>query len=159
MTLNETFPSPPPVETPSGAEALMRSLLQTMAALLAIIEQETVLVRAGHLRDAAQLEPAKSDFARGYIHDFARLSASQPALAKAAPELLDEFRERHGRFHDLLRINMTVLATAHAVSEDLIRGVSGELARRAAPQTYSASGRPAAPGASAIQPIAVSRML
>jgi len=52
-----------------------------------------------------------------------------------------------------------VLATAHAVSEDLIRGVSGELARRAAPQTYGATGRPTAPSKSAIQPLAVSRSL
>ena len=42
-------------------------------------------------------------------------------------------RERHTAFQALLQTNMTVLATAHAVSEGIIRGVSGELARKRAP--------------------------
>jgi hypothetical protein len=41
----------------------------------------------------------------------------------------------------LLRTNLTVLATAHAVSEGIIRGVSGELARKETPTTYGATGR------------------
>jgi len=155
----EAFPSPPPAETSSDAEALMGRLLEAMDALVAMVEEETALVRDGRLREAAQLERAKSDFARSYVSDMARLSASKTSLAKAAPNIVEAFRRRHAEFHDLLRTNMTVLATAHAVSEDLIRGVSGELARRSAPQTYSASGRPSAPSASTIQPLAVSRTL
>ena len=38
-------------------------------------------------------------------------------------------------------MNLTVLATAHAVSESIMRGVSAELARKATPQAYGASGR------------------
>jgi hypothetical protein len=52
-----------------------------------------------------------------------------------------------------------VLATAHAVSEGIVRGVSDELARKAAPQTYGSSGRANAPGKSATAPLAVSRSL
>jgi hypothetical protein len=51
------------------------------------------------------------------------------------------------------------LATAHAVSEGLVRGVSGELARKAAPQTYGASGRANAPDPRKAVPLAVSRVL
>jgi len=155
----DAFPAPAPVAMPSDAEALMRRLREAMDALVAMIEEETALVRDGRLREAALLERTKSDFARSYVADMARLSASGPALARVAPELVEAFRQDHAQFHHALRANMTVLATAHAVSEDLIRGVSGELARKAAPQTYGASGRPAAPGPSTIQPLAVSRML
>ena len=56
-------------------------------------------------------------------------------------------------------MNLTVLATAHAVSESIMRGVSSELARRATPQAYGASGRATAPGAAAMQPLTVSRVL
>jgi hypothetical protein len=52
-----------------------------------------------------------------------------------------------------------VLATAHAVSEGIIRGVSDELARKRAPQTYGASGRANAPSPQAGQPLAVCRTL
>ncbi|MEX0753163.1 MAG: hypothetical protein WD073_09595 [Xanthobacteraceae bacterium] len=160
MTLiTEAFAAPSPAETASEVEALMARLLEAMDALIAMIEQETALVREGHLREAVQIERSKSEFARSYVSDLTRLSASGPALAKAAPEILESFRQRHARFHELLRTNMTVLATAHAVSEDLIRGVSGELARKTAPQTYGASGRPAVSSPSTIHPLAVSRTL
>ena len=44
-------------------------------------------------------------------------------------------------------MNLTVLATAHAVSESIMRGVSAELARKATPQAYGASGRATRPPA------------
>jgi hypothetical protein len=52
-----------------------------------------------------------------------------------------------------------VLATAHAVSEGIVRGVSGEMARKSTPQTYGASGRANVPSRSAAAPIALSRVL
>jgi len=52
-----------------------------------------------------------------------------------------------------------VLATAHAVSEGIIRGVSGELAKSRTPSTYGATGRANAPNPRAGQPLAVSRTL
>jgi hypothetical protein len=52
-----------------------------------------------------------------------------------------------------------VLATAHAVSEGIIRGVSGEMARRQTPSTYGASGRTNTPGPKTAPPIAISRTL
>jgi hypothetical protein len=155
----DAFPSPPPIVASGETEAVIVRLMQAMDALLVMVEQETALVRAGRLREASQLERAKADFAGSYVADMTRLSASRSSLSQTAPELLERFRARHAQFHDLLRINMTVLATAHAVSEDLIRGVSSELARKTAPQTYGASGRPAVPGRSSIHPLAVSRNL
>jgi hypothetical protein len=160
MTLaNNAIPSPAPATTAADTEVLMGRLMQAMDQLLAMIEEETALVGVGRLREAAMIERDKSDFARSYVTDMTRLAASGAALAKVTPELIKTFRERHAQFHDRLRINMTVLATAHAVSEDLIRGVSGELARKATPQTYGATGRPTAPSKSTIQPLAVSRSL
>jgi len=58
-----------------------------------------------------------------------------------------------------LQINLTVLATAHAVSEGIVRGVSAEMAQKSAPQTYGASGRHNLPNARHAQPMAVSRSL
>jgi hypothetical protein len=52
-----------------------------------------------------------------------------------------------------------VLATAHAVSEGIIRGVSGELARKQSPSTYGATGRTNAPNNKRSQPLAISRSL
>jgi len=154
-----TIPPPAPILTAAEAATLMGRLMQAMDSLVALVEEETALVRVGRLREAAVIERKKGDFARSYAIDISRLAASRAVIAQIPPEQTKAFRERNAQFHALLRTNMTVLATAHAVSEDLIRGVSGELARRAAPQTYGATGRPAAPSKSSIQPLAVSRSL
>ena len=54
---------------------------------------------------------------------------------------------------------MIVIATAHAVSEGIVRRLSGDLARNASPQLYGASGRTVAPSPKHSQPLAVSRVL
>jgi hypothetical protein len=125
--------------------------------LIAVIEEETSLVRAGRLRDAAPLERRKSTLAQDFAHATSRIKSLD--LARTAPQAAQALRPSQERFEALLQSNQTVLATAHAVSEGILRGVSGELARKAAPSTYGASGRTNAPGPSAAQPLAVSRVL
>jgi hypothetical protein len=75
------------------------------------------------------------------------------------PKLIEQLHRRHDQFRAILQMNLTVLATAHAVSESIVRGVSGDLTRKAAPQTYGSSGRTNAPAPRASQPLAVSRSL
>ncbi len=53
----------------------------------------------------------------------------------------------------MLQINLTVLATAHAVSEGIVRGVNAEIQRRNIPNTYTAAGQRAAPGPRNITPL------
>lgn len=159
ITSNPATPLPAPAMTADAVQTLMERLMQAMDRLSAMIEEETTLVREGRLREAATTENQKAEFARSYVTDMTRLSASRTSFSGVAADLIKVFRERHAQFHERLRTNMTVLATSHAVSEDLIRGVSGEMARKAAPQTYGATGRPAAPSSNAVQPLAVSRSL
>ena len=54
---------------------------------------------------------------------------------------------------------MIVLATSHAVSEGIVRRLSDDLARKASPQVYGASGRTVAPNPKRGQPLAISRVL
>ena len=62
-------------------------------------------------------------------------------------------------FQTVLQKNMIVLATSHAVSEGIVRRLSGDLARKASPQVYGASGRAVAPNPKRAQPLAISRVL
>jgi hypothetical protein len=156
----ETQASPArPVDSAAEAELLITHLVDVMDALLGTVEEETEMVRAGRLAEAAELEPVKSELSQMYLADTARIRASQNYLAQAAPALVDELRKRHDLFRTLLQINLTVLATAHAVSESILRGVSSELARKATPQGYAASGQAATPAASSRQPLTLSRVL
>jgi hypothetical protein len=150
---------PASVSSVLEAERLIGHLFEIMDALLELVEHETELVRAGHLGQAAQLAKTKSDLTRLYIADTLRLRASRGHLSDIVPDTLEVLRQRHDRFRSLLQINLTVLATAHAVSEGIVRGVSGELTRRSAPQTYGASGMANLAQRSAAKPLALSRTL
>jgi len=150
---------PAPIVSRADAETLIRHLDDVMDALLGTVEQETELVRQGRLAEAARLEPGKSELSRMYLADTARIRASGGQLSKTAPDMIAALRQRHDAFRAVLQINLTVLATAHAVSEGIMRGASSELARKATPAAYGASGRPAAPTAAARQPLTVSRVL
>jgi len=151
--------APAPINSAAEAENLIHHLLTAMGALVATVEQETALVRAGKLKDAVALEATKAELARTYVSDTAQVKANLPVLKKQVPDLLAALRKQHDTFNALLQINLTVLATAHAVSEGLIRGAHSEVARKHAPQTYGNSGRPVAPPKSAAVPISVSRSL
>jgi hypothetical protein len=150
--------SPAPITSAAEAAALATHFAQVMEALIEIVEAETKLVRAGRTGDAASLEPQKTDLARQYLADAALVRECRSHLRQHAPDLLKDLQDRHDLFRALLQINMTVLATAHAVTEGLVRGVSGELVRKSQPQTYTAYGCNAAASA-APPPMAVSRRL
>jgi ABC-type uncharacterized transport system permease subunit len=151
--------TPAPVTSAADADALAAHYVEVMDLLLDVIQQETELVRAGSLAQASALEQTKTELSRLYIADTLRLRASRALIEQIAPETMPELVRRHNDFRALLQINLTVLATAHAVSEGIVRGVSGELVRKSAPQTYGASGRATAPDPRASQPLAISRML
>ncbi len=151
--------APARIESAAEAENLVRHLLAAMDALIATVEEETALVRAGRLKDATGLEATKNELARLYVGDAAQVKANLAALSHHVPELVAVMHKQHDNFNALLKINLTVLATAHAVSEGLIRGAAAEVARKNAPQTYGKSGRPTAPPKGAANPVSVSRML
>jgi hypothetical protein len=148
-----------PIGDHGEAQQVIGHLSDVMDALLGVVEEETKLVRSGRLSEVARLEGKKTDLARHYLADTARLQASQPYLSKTVPGVLHVLRERHNTFRAMLQINLTVLATAHAVSEGIIRGLSQEVNRKSAPQTYGASGRHTAPNARNAQPLTLSRSL
>jgi hypothetical protein len=144
---------------PADARKLAENLMDVMSALLGVIERETELVRAGKLREAMAFEPQKSDLSRRYVNAVGQLKASQQYLSQTAPELLTTLHRHHDVFRAMLQINLTVLATAHAVSESIVRGVNAEMQSRNVPNTYTAAGRRAAPGPRHMTPLALSRSL
>jgi hypothetical protein len=87
------------------------------------------------------------------------LKANQPYFAATTPDLLAALHRHHEVFRAMLQVNLTVLATAHAVSEGIVRGVNAEIQRKNIPHTYTAYGKRAAPGPRNMTPIALSRSL
>lgn len=155
-----TAPAPEqPIDTATEAARAIENLNTIMDRLIETVEEETAHMRKGRLADALALETQKQDLSQRYAAETARVKAAQGEIAASLPQALAALRERHAAFQAILQTNMTVIATAHAVSEGIIRGVSGEFARRQAPSTYGASGRANAPAPKTAPPIAISRTL
>jgi len=149
----------PSVSTPIEARKLADALMRTMDELLKLIEQETALVRAGKIRDAMQLDTAKTDLSRRYVSAIAGLRANQRYMSQTVPDLLAALHRHHDTFRAMLQVNLTVLATAHAVSEGIVRGVNGEMQRKAVPSTYTAAGQRNTAGTTRAAPLTLSRTL
>lgn len=151
--------SPAPAASPEEARRLAEGLMQIMNSLLGIVERETELVRAGNVRDAMALETEKGEMSRQYVDAVSRLTRSRDYLKQSTPELLTALHRHHDTFRAMLQVNLTVLATAHAVSEGIVRGVNGEMQRRSLPNGYTARGQRATPGPRHVTPLSVSRSL
>jgi hypothetical protein len=147
------------LKTREHGERLIAHLHQVMHALLVMLEKEIELVRAGRLSEVARLEPDKAELARLYAADAGVVRANAAFLKREMPATVDKMRGWHEGFQVMLQNNLMVLATAHAVSEGIIRGVAGELARKAAPSTYGRSGQHNMPRRDQVQPVAVSRRM
>lgn len=152
------MPQPSPA-SPLDPQPLATEMVEVMAALFNLVERETDLMRAGRVADAMALETDKTDLSRRYASLVSALKANGPHLRAVAPELLATLQRQHETFRAMLQVNLTVLATAHAVSEGVVRGVNSEVQRKTMPRTYTASGQHAAPGARHAAPLAVSRSL
>jgi hypothetical protein len=148
-----------PITTAAEAEQAIDDLTALLGKLTGLVEQETVLVHAGHIRRAAALEHAKAELAGELFASNERLKASAKFVRQSAPARCTALARLQEAFRTVLQKNMVVLATAHAVSEGIMRRLSGDLARKASPQVYGASGRTAAPNPRHGRPLAISRTL
>jgi hypothetical protein len=148
-----------PIASAAEAEKVIADLTALIEKLTALVERETALMHAGQIRSATALEPAKAELA-GRLHASGEhVKRNAKFLRLAAPAHCDTLTHVQGAFRAVLQKNIVVLATAHAVSEGIMRRLSGDLAKKAAPQVYGASGRTAAPNPKHGRPLAVSRSL
>jgi hypothetical protein len=148
-----------PITTAAEAERAIDDLTALIEKLSGLVEQETTLMHAGQIHTATALEPAKAELASKLIASGERFKASAKFLWQSAPARCTALARVQESFRAVLQRNMIVLATAHAVSEGIMRRLSGDLARKAAPQVYGASGRAMAPNPKHGRPLAISRSL
>jgi len=143
----------------ADARKLAEGLMEAMTSLLEVIESETTLVRGGKLREAMALESRKAELSRRYAGMITFIRNNQDCLTKVSPDLIKTLHRHHDTFRAMLQVNLTVLATAHAVSEGVIRGVNAEMQKRSMPQTYTAYGQRSAPNPRHATPLSISRSL
>jgi len=148
-----------PITSKAEAESAVDDLSGLLAGLSELVQRETILVRAGQLRKAAEIAPLKTELAGKLYACGERLKASAKFVMQAIPARCLTLKSAQEGLHAALQKNMVVLATAHAVSEGIVRRLSVEVAKKASPQVYGASGRTVAPNPKHGRPLALSRTL
>jgi flagellar biosynthesis/type III secretory pathway chaperone len=147
------------ITTSAEAEGAIDHAGALIEQLSRLMEEETALVRAGRISKATALAAAKSTLAHQLFSAGEMLKANAKFLRQAVPARCAGLQRMQDAFRAVLQKNLIVLATTHAVSEAIVRRLSGDLARKSAPQVYGASGRTTAPSARYGQPLALSRKL
>src|ERR1700724_238036 len=103
-----------PIASAAEGALLIVRLAEAMASLLAVLEEETQLVRDGRISEVARIEPKKSELARRYVADAGTGRRNALYLARETPREFEDLRRRHDEFRAVLQINLAVLATVPA---------------------------------------------
>lgn len=112
----------------------------TLNALVSVMNQETTLLRAGHVKDAGQLTSEKTRLAQDYVG----LSRSvQRQMARLRAEVPTELARLHGGHEKLatqMAENLRVIATARDVTEAVLSDVAEAIGSQGRTKTYGATG-------------------
>lgn len=132
------------------AEDLCSHAEAALAALVDVMNQETTLLRAGHMREAGQLTPDKTRLAQDYVGFARAVQRQNQRLAAEAPASLDRLRNGHDKLATQMAENLRVLATAKSVTEDVLTDVARMVGQQNRAKTYGTGGQVATdPNASA----------
>ena len=129
--------------------------LSTLDRLVSILNEETVLLRAGRVREAGELTAEKTDY-MGFARSVQR---ELPRLRLEAPAMVEAMKVRHEQFATQMAENLRVIATARAVTEELLTDVANAMSARERPRTYGASGTMAGQPPVAATGVSINRAL
>ncbi|WP_196257671.1 hypothetical protein [Pelagibacterium limicola] len=130
-----------------------------LAVLVEIMNRETTLLRAGHMREAAELTADKTKLAQDYVTIARAVQRVAERLKAEAPLRVDALRRGHEALATQMAENLRVLATARNVTENLLADVARQVSAGQQPKTYSAPNAPARKPEEPLRGISIDRAL
>jgi flagellar biosynthesis/type III secretory pathway chaperone len=141
------------------AKDLCRRAIETLDALVSVMNQETTLLRAGRLKDASTLTAEKTALAQDYTQLVRSIQRQTARLLREAPLEVRELRAGHERLAVQMAENLKVLATARTVTEDVLTDVAETVGRQSRTKTYGADGEIRKSNTGGARGIAINRAL
>ncbi|WP_193335319.1 flagellar protein FlgN [Devosia beringensis] len=141
------------------ANELCQMAESALAALVNVMNQETTLLRAGHLRQASVLTPDKARLAQDYVSFARSVQRQTERLKREAPQAIDRLRHGHEALATQMAENLRVLATARTVTEDILTDVARMVGQQDKAKAYGRAGTITADPANSARGIAVNRAL
>lgn len=137
---SQTAPERVRITSAPEAVELVNMIMSTLGSLAHVIGEETQLMRDGKIGAALDREARKTELAGSYMRGLEVLKANAVALARFVPEEVTRLKGAHKEFSELLETNQTVLATARAVSETIVRDLAKDSGRAPQAQGYARGG-------------------
>ena len=131
----------------------------TLDALVTIMNEETTLLRAGRFRDAGVLTADKTRLAQDYVGLARSVQRQSERLRREAPAEVERLRAGHERLATQMAENLRVIATARAVTDDLLTDVARTIGQASRTRTYGATGEIPTSSGPAAHGIAINRAL
>lgn len=122
------------------AEDLCTQTDQTLTALVDVMNRETILLRAGHMREASDLTAEKTQMGQDYVLLARAVQRQKDRLLVEAPEYLKQLKLQHESFATQMAENLRVLATAKTMTETILTDVSKTVSATNRPNTYAQNG-------------------
>nr|WP_314258900.1 flagellar protein FlgN [uncultured Devosia sp.] len=141
------------------ADELCQMAEIALAALVNVMNEETTLLRAGHLRQASILTPDKARLAQDYVGFARSVQRQSDRLKTQAPQAVERLRRGHDRLATQMAENLRVLATARLVTEDLLTDVAKTVGQANKAKAYGRSGAMVSDPAASARGLAVNRAL
>lgn len=141
------------------AEELCTLAETALTALVNVMNQETTLLRAGHLRQASILTPEKARLAQDYVGFARSIQRQSQRLALQSPSAVERLRLGHESLATQMAENLRVLATARMVTEDILTDVAKIVGQQNKAKTYGRAGTIASDATSSARGLAVNRAL
>jgi hypothetical protein len=114
--------------------------LDTLDRLVVVLNEETTLLRLGKAKFAGEVTAEKARLAQDYMGYARSVQRQAGRLKLEAPVLVEALLAGHDKLATQMAENLKVIATARAVTEDLLTEVAEAVAAKARPKTYGANG-------------------
>jgi hypothetical protein len=142
------------------AHELCQRAIDTLNDLVAVMNEETTLLRAGRAREASHFGAQKTLLAQDYTQLVRSIQRQTARLLREAPDEVRHLRAGHEKLATQMAENLRALATARSVTEDILSDVADAVGAANRTKTYGAKGEAAASGpTSAARGIAVNKQL
>lgn len=122
------------------AAELCQLASSTLEGLVLVLNQETTLLRAGRAREAGEISAEKTRLAQDYMGLARSVQRQAKRLKAEAPAEVDALFARHEKLAMQMAENLRVIASARALTEDLLTDVAQAISAKARPKTYGANG-------------------
>lgn len=130
-----------------------------LTTLVDVMNQETMLLRAGHMRQAGELTPEKTRLAQDYVTFARSIQRQVNRLTAEAPAAMGRLKAGHEKLATQMAENLRVLATAKTVTEDVLTDVARMVGQQNRAKTYGSAGTMAVDPSSSARGLAVNRAL